>query len=311
MIWVMSSTDALAVEFTEHRPYLLGVGYRLTGSRADAEDAVQESWLRLAGLTDAARTGITDLRAWLTTVVGRICLDRLRSATARRERYVGPWLPEPLVTDPNGDGQDPLDAVVRDDGVRMAALVVLDRLSPQQRVAFVLHDAFGVPFGEIAELLGSSVEATRQHATRARRAVADAQPPARPALAEQQEVLGRFLAAMATGDVPAVVALLHPDAVLVGDSDGKAKTAVNIISGADKVARFILGLQTRYGAESFAGMRFVLVNGELGIYLPAWAGDAEHPPFDRRVFGVAIHNGRLSALYDIVNPDKLTQVGQP
>jgi RNA polymerase sigma-70 factor (ECF subfamily) len=311
MIWAMSSTDALADEFTAHRPYLLGVGYRLTGSRADAEDAVQESWLRLAGLTDAARADITDLRAWLTTVVGRICLDRLRSATARRERYVGEWLPEPLVTDPSGDGQDPLDAVVRDDGVRMAALVVLDRLNPQQRVAFVLHDAFGVPFGEIAELLGSSVEATRQHATRARRAVADAAPPARPALAEQQEVLGRFLAAMATGDVPAVVALLHPDAVLIGDSDGKAKTAVNMIRGADKVARFLLGLQHRYGPDSLAGMRFVLVNGELGIYFPAWPGDAEHPPFNRRVLGLTVHDGRLTAVYDIVNPDKLTQVEQP
>ena len=306
----MSSPDALADEFIAHRPYLLGVGYRLTGSRADAEDAVQESWLRLTGLTEAARADITDLRAWLTTVVGRICLDRLRSATARRERYVGQWLPEPLVTDPDGDGQDPLDVVVRDDGVRMAALVVLDRLSPQQRVAFVLHDAFGVPFGEIAELLGSSVEATRQHATRARRAVADAAAPARPVLAEQREVLGRFLAAMATGDVPAVVALLHPDAVLIGDSDGKAKTAVNMIRGADKVARFVLGLQRRYGAENLAGMRFVLVNGDLGIYFPAWPGNAEHPPFNRRVFGVTIHDGRLVALYDIVNPDKLTRVGQ-
>jgi RNA polymerase sigma-70 factor (ECF subfamily) len=309
MIWLMSSADVLATEFTTHRSYLLGVGYRLTGSIADAEDAVQESWLRLAGLTEAARAEILDLRAWLTRVVGRICLDKLRSATARRERYVGPWLPEPLVTDLGGE--NPLDVVVREDGVRMAALVVLDRLTPQQRVAFVLHDAFGLPFGEIAELIGSSVEAARQHATRARRAVADADPPARAALADQQEVLGRFLAAMATGDVHAVVELLHPDAVLLGDSDGKAKTAFNIITGADKVARFILGLQTRYGRESFADMRFVLVNGELGMYFPAFAGDAEHPPFDRRVLGVTIHDGQLSALYDVVNPDKLTRVEQP
>jgi RNA polymerase sigma-70 factor (ECF subfamily) len=311
MICRMSNVDGLAAEFTAHRPYLLGVGYRLTGSRADAEDAVQESWLRLAGLTDVVRADIADLRAWLTTVVGRICLDRLRSAAARRERYVGPWLPEPLVTDLSGDGSNPLDVVVREDGVRMAALVVLDRLSPRQRVAFVLHEAFGVPFDEIAELLGSSVAAARQHASRARRAVADADPPARPALAEQQEVLGRFLAAMATGNVHAVLELLHPDAVLVGDSDGKAKTAFRTVSGAENVARFVLGLQTRYGTQSFASMRFVLVNGELGMYLPAWAGDAEHPPFDRRVLGVTIHDGRLSALYDVVNPDKLSLVEQP
>jgi RNA polymerase sigma-70 factor (ECF subfamily) len=141
----------LAAEFETHRAHLLGVGYRLTGSRVDAEDAVQEAWLRLARLRAEDRAAIRDLRAWLTTTVGRLCLDRLRSAVAVRERYVGPWLPEPLVTSAESDATDPLAAVVRDEGVRLAAMVVLERLTPDQRVAFVLHDALGLPFAEVAD----------------------------------------------------------------------------------------------------------------------------------------------------------------
>lgn len=137
--------------FEAHRAHLLRVGYRITGSRVDAEDAVQDAWLRFAALDDTARADLRDVRAWLTTAVGRLCLDRLRSTAARRERYVGPWLPEPLVT--TGD-DGPLAAVVRDEGVRMAAMVVLERLSPPQRVALVLHEALDLPYAEIADALG-------------------------------------------------------------------------------------------------------------------------------------------------------------
>jgi RNA polymerase sigma factor (sigma-70 family) len=161
--------------FEEHRAHLVRVGYRITGSVADAEDAVQEAWLRLAGVDESTRTEIRDDRAWLTTVVGRLCLDRLRSAAARRERYVGPWLPEPLLT--TGDPDEPLAAVVRDEGVRMAAMVVLERLSPPQRVAFVLHEALSLPYAQIAEVLGCPEATARQHAARARKIVADADPP--------------------------------------------------------------------------------------------------------------------------------------
>lgn len=146
------SDDVLAAEFERHRSHLFGVAYRLTGSRVDAEDAVQEAWLRLARLPEEDRAGIRDLPAWLVTVVGRLCLDRLRSAVVQRERYVGPWLPEPLVV-AERDTTDPLAAVVRDEGVRMAAMVVLERLTPDQRVAFVLHDAFAVPFADLGLLL--------------------------------------------------------------------------------------------------------------------------------------------------------------
>lgn len=285
-----------ADDFALHRTHLIGVAYRLTGSVADAEDAVQEAWPRFS-----AAEGIRDVRGWLTTVVSRICLDRLRSAAVRRETYVGSWLPEPLLT--TGEDDDPLASVVRADGVRMAALVVLDRLTPEQRVAFVLHDAFSLPFNEIAEVLQVSEAAARQHASRARKAVAGAEPPPRAALAEQQEVLEKFLQAMSSGDIDAVLSLLHPDAVMIGDGGGKARTAVNTVSGADKVARFFLGLLRKYGFEDdLPQMRPVLVNGDLGMAMPA-QGDVA-----ARVTTFTVHDGKVLAVYDIANPDKLGHV---
>jgi RNA polymerase sigma-70 factor (ECF subfamily) len=302
---VTAAEQTLAKAFSEHRPHLVGVAYRLTGSVADAEDAVQESWLRLVGLPEAARAQIRDLRAWLTTVVGRICLDRLRSAAVQREHYVGSWLPEPLVV--SGE-DDPLNAVVQDDGVRMAALVVLDRLSPEQRVAFVLHDAFAVPFSEIADALGCSVATARQHASRGRRLAADADPPPRVALEEQREMLEKFLAALATGDVNVVAQLLHPEVVMIGDGGGKARTAVNVVSGADKVARFLIGLMRKYGQVPAVTGRPMIVNGDLGVVLPEVEGDA---PMSRRVNMFAIRDGKIVAIYDVVNPDKLAHVRFP
>jgi RNA polymerase sigma-70 factor (ECF subfamily) len=305
----VDTEEALAATFTTHRSYLVGVAYRLTSTMADAEDAVQEAWLRLAGLSPEDRAAIRDLRAWLTTVVGRLCLDRLRSAAVQRERYVGPWLPEPIVTPlPGQPGEDPLDAVVRDDGVRMAALVVLDRLGTEQRTAFVLHDAFGVPFGEIADILHTSTEAARQHASRARKAVATADPPSRVDLAEQQDVLGRFLTAMAAGDMAKIVELLHPEAVVVGDGGGKARTAVREIAGRDRVARFGIGLLRQYGLGTVATMRIVLVNGDIGFLTAGTPGDDEYRPLAPRVTGVTVRDGRIVAFYDVANPDKLTRV---
>ncbi|MFD9704331.1 sigma-70 family RNA polymerase sigma factor [Lentzea sp. NPDC059081] len=278
--------------FGLHRTHLIGVAYRLTGSVADAEDAVQEAWPRFA-----KAEGVEDPRGWLTTVVSRICLDRLRSAAVRRETYVGSWLPEPLVTTPEDD--DPLAAVVRSDGVRMAALVLLDKLTPDQRVAFVLHDAFAVPFGEIADVLGVSEAAARQHASRARRTVTGSTPPPRAALDEQREVLEKFLTAMVNGDIDAVLGLLHPDAVMIGDGGGKARTAVNTVSGADKVARFFLGLLRKYG---YPEHRPVLVNGDLGMVMAAQGEVAS------RVTTFTVHGGKVAAIYDMANPDKLTHV---
>ncbi|GAA3051486.1 RNA polymerase sigma factor SigJ [Actinokineospora globicatena] len=299
---VTVSDNALAERFATHRDHLMGVAYRLTGTRADAEDAVQDAWLRLSAVDESE---IRDLRAWLTTVVGRLCLDRLRSATARRESYVGPWLPEPVVT-PLGapTSEDPLDVAVREDGVRLAALLVLDRLSPEQRVALVLHDAFDLPFADIAATLGCTEATARQHATRARKAVAKADAPARATLDEQRGLIERFVTALSAGDLSAVVSLLHPTATFVGDGGGKARTARQLITGPDKIGRFFLGLFTQYGPEVLSGTT-VLVNGDLGVLLPAAdAGKGR----DRRVTTFAVRDGRIAAIYDIVNPDKLAAV---
>ncbi|HVK26054.1 MAG TPA: RNA polymerase sigma factor SigJ [Actinokineospora sp.] len=302
------SDAALAELFTEHRTHLLGVAYRLTSTLSDAEDAIQEAWLRLSALDSESRADIRDLRGWLTTVVGRICLDRLRSAAVRRERYVGPWLPEPVIT-PFGapTSEDPLDVIVRDDGVRMAALVVLDKLTPEQRVAFVLHDAFGVPFSEIAATLNCSDATARQHASRGRRAAAEADPPPRAALADQSAVIQALVAALAEGDLAKVVDLLHPDAVLIGDSDGKARTARNLVVGPDNIARFLLGLLRMYGTGSLTAGEPVLANGDIAVALPDIPSDGEHREVTRRVTAFAFRDGKVVAIYDVVNPDKLTR----
>jgi RNA polymerase sigma-70 factor, ECF subfamily len=306
---VTVSDDVLAEQFAEHRPHLIGVGYRLTGTLTDAEDAVQEAWLRLSGMDEGRRGEIRELRAWLTTVVGRICLDRLRSAAAQRERYVGPWLPEPIVT-PFGTpvSDDPLETVVRADEVRMAAMVVLDRLTPEQRVAFVLHDAFSVPFAEIGEILGVPEATARQHASRGRRAAADADPPTRVALDEQRALVEQLLTAIMGGDVDTVVRLLHPDAVLIGDSDGKARTARQVMYGADKITRFTFGLLKFYGEHRFPGGELVLVNGDLGLLIPEVPAEDGYRGISRRVLVFAVRDGLMSAIYDVVNPDKLTHV---
>jgi RNA polymerase sigma-70 factor (ECF subfamily) len=286
-----------ADEFEALRPHLLAVGYRLTGTFADAEDAVQDAWLRWQASSDAP----DDLRAWLTTVVSRLALDRLRSAARRRETYVGQWLPEPVVTIPGM--ADPLSAVVADEDARYAAMVVLERLTPDQRVAFVLHDGFAVPFSEIASVLGTTDAAARQLASRARRIVGDHQGPVGTA---HDEVVGRFLAAMATADLDAVVALLHHDVTFTGDSNRKAPTAFRVIHGTDKVLRFMSGLARRYGPSWLESSRPGLVNGELGLYLVGTPASDGYPAVTPRVIAVTVRDGKVYALWDIANPDKFT-----
>jgi RNA polymerase sigma-70 factor (ECF subfamily) len=285
-------------EFEALRPHLIAVAYRLTGTVADAEDIVQDAWLRWHG----QRQAITDLRAWLTTVVSRLGLDRLRSAAHRRETYTGNWLPEPVVT--GFDQTDPLSAVVANEDARFAAMVVLERLSPDQRVAFVLHDGFAVPFAEVAEVLGTSESAARQLASRARKAVS-AEPPPKPD-PSHNEVVGKLMAAMASGDMDAVVALLHPDVTFTGDSNGKAPTAVQVIHGPDKVVRFIFGLAQRYGPAMFTSYQLGLVNGELGIYTPGCPASDGYREMMPRITAMTVRDGKVCALWDIANPEKFT-----
>ncbi|MGW6424312.1 RNA polymerase sigma factor SigJ [Nocardia sp. NPDC055053] len=287
----------LADLFESHRAHLLSVAYRLTGSVGDAEDAVQESWLRMAGVHQSE---IDDLRAWLTTVVSRICLDHLRSAAVRRETYVGQWLPEPIVTTPSRT-PDPLDVVVRNQDSRMAAMVVLDALTPQQRVALVLHDSLDVPFDEIAEILGVSADAARQLAVRARKAAAKAPEPVTDEVHDQ--AVQKFLAALATGDVVAVAATLHPDATFVADAGGTTKTALNVVAGAEKIARLALGLWRKHLEEPGLDMGFAAVNGQSGLVLTD-----PNSPFGRpvRVLGFSVRDGKVWAAYDFANVMKLS-----
>ena len=229
-------------EFEALRPHLLAVAYRLTGTVADAEDVVQDAWLRW----DGAKIGCDHRSAGVADDGGQQAgLDRLRSAAHRRETYFGEWLPEPVVT--GFDGNDPLALVVAGEDARFAAMVVLERLTPDQRVAFVLHDGFAVPFGEIASVLGVSDATARQLASRARRAVTSAPEPV-PDDAHN-EVAGALMAALAAGDMDAVVRLLHPEVTFTGDSNRMAPTAARVIHGPDKVARFLFGLATPLRAE--------------------------------------------------------------
>jgi RNA polymerase sigma-70 factor (ECF subfamily) len=293
--------------FQALRPHLLAVAYRLTGTFADAEDAVQDAWLRWERFDGA----ITDPRAWLTTVVSRLSLDRLRSAAHRRETYLGNWLPEPVVT--TAGESDPLAAVVAGEDARFAAMVVLEALSPDQRVAFVLHDGFGVPFTEIAEVLGGTSAGARQLASRARKSVTEAAVP--PRAEEHDEVVAQLLAAMALGDLATVVALLHPDVTFTGDSNRRAPTAAQVIRGPDKVARFLFGLARRYGPGFVTSSRLAPVNGDLGVYTPGKPEGDGFPAMQPHILALTIQNGKVSAVWDVANPDKFTasplQPGDP
>ncbi|HYN97932.1 MAG TPA: RNA polymerase sigma factor SigJ [Pilimelia sp.] len=314
----------LADEFAAHRGHLTGVAYRMLGSRADAEDAVSEAWLRCAGaLGDpAARAKVRDLRGWLTTTVGRICLDVLRSARVRREAYVGQWLPEPVVSRLPGvaatiDGPvllppadaaafapDPAARAELTDEVGMALLVVLERLTPEQRVAFVLHDVFAVPFAEIAAVLGGTAAAARQLATRARRAVAVGGVRHTAPLPEQRRVVAAFLAAAQSGDLAGLLAVLAPDVQAIGDGGGVAPAARRPVTGAEQVARFMAGLFRRGVRElRRRSVEPVLINGSLGLL-----AEAEYPDGATLRFTVAfaIHDGRITGVFNQLNPAKLT-----
>ncbi len=282
----------------------MAVAYRMLGSRSEAEDAVQEAWLRYAPVDPDT---IDDLPAWLTTVTARICLDVLRSARVRREAYVGPWLPEPLVARLPAPDADPVDQVTRTEEVSFALLVVLERLSPEQRVAFVLHDVFAMPFDEIASVLGISSTAARQLASRARKAVTDSRVRQRPDRAEQRRVLDAFLSAARHGDIDGLLAVLAPDVVATGDGGGEAPTARTPIPGAPRVGRFLLGL-FRQPERLDVVAETVLVNDDLGLLVEGTFPDGTS------LLGVicfAIADGRITAIYNQVNPAKLDRVPRP
>ncbi|GIG85392.1 RNA polymerase sigma factor SigJ [Plantactinospora endophytica] len=302
----------LASEFEAERDHLTTVAYRMLGSRAEAEDAVQETWLRYAAAlgTEQARAEVRDLRAWLTTATARICLDVLRSARVRRESYHGQWLPEPVVSrlpaGPDGFAPDPAERAAHTEQVGIALLTLLERLTPEQRVAFVLHDVFAVPFAEIATVLATSPTAARQLASRARRALTEDAPRRSADPAEHQRLVSAFLRAVESGEPERLLEVLAPDVVFVGDGGGLFPTSRHPVVGATKVARFALGLTRRAAWETnHLRMCPVLVNGELGVQV-----EAEYRPGMplRGVMWFTVADGRITAAYHQVNPEKLTRV---
>ncbi|MGW0971283.1 RNA polymerase sigma factor SigJ [Streptomyces sp. NPDC002516] len=292
----MSDSELLAKEFEEHRGRLRAVAYRMLGSLSEADDAVQETWLKL-GRTDAGE--IKNLGGWLTTVTGRVCLDLLRSRAARREDPLEPsgtFVPDPVVSPL--DRIDPEQEVLLADSVGLALLVVLETLEPAERLAFVLHDMFAVPFDDIAPVVGRNAAATRQLASRARRRVKGAAPEPERDVVRQREVLGAFLAASRDGDFEALVTVLDPDVVLradAGDLVGGV-TASKLVRGAEAVARQALAFR-RFAASS----RLVRVNGELGV-----VAIVDGRP--RSVMGVSVADGRIVALFILADPERLARL---
>lgn len=278
----------LAQEFEHQRPHLWGVAYRMLGSIADADDAVQEAWVRLDRRDPG---GHDDLRAWLTVVVGRISLDMLRARRSRREDYAGSWLPEPIVS--AASDEDPAHEIVLADSVGLAMLVVLETLTPAERIAFVLHDVFAVPFDEVAAVVGKTPASARQLASRARRKVRAGGPDPDADIEVQRRVVDAFLAAARAGDVAELLRVLDPGAVFRSDGGGVGPLARPPIVGAEAVAREIVT-----NGRSFAPLgRPAIVNGAAGVVVEAGRR--------RYVVGFTVVAGRIAAIDLIADPAKL------
>ncbi len=284
----MEQTDWLIERFEASRTHLRAVAYRMLGSYNEADDAVQETWLRL---DRADSSGVENLDGWLTTIVARVCLDRLRSRRSRREEPLGAQLPELL--DGPIDDLDPAHQALMADSIGPALLVVLDLLGPAERVAFVLHDIFAVPFDEISQIVGRSPDASRQLASRARRRVQGTTAVRDPDLARQREVVDAFLAASRTGDFDALLAMLDPGVFLRADDTAVRMGATREVHGAVAVASTFSG---RAQAAQPA-----LVNGAAGF---VWAPGGQ----PQVVFDVTISNGRIVAIDQVADRERITQI---
>ncbi len=289
----MTAAEPRALEIEEHRAHLFSVAYRLLGSASDAEDVLQDLYLRLA--SSPPSEPIREPRAYLTTLAARLSLDRLKSARARREVYVGPWLPEPVLTE---DAPPlPLDTVELTESISLAALVALERLTPEERAVLVLHDAFGYSHDELAEMLGKSSAASRQLLHRARGRVGDPRRRrARPTPTAHRRLVERLVAACERGDVQGLASVLREDVMLWSDGGGKVVAALRPIHGADAVGRLLLGLT----AKAPPGMRFSLrtVNGDTGVVLEL-ADAITH------VLAFEVIGRRVAGIRVVANPDKL------
>jgi RNA polymerase sigma-70 factor (TIGR02957 family) len=279
--------------FVAHRSLLFTVGYQMLGSAADAEDVVQEAWLRWAELGPDVRAEVRDPRAYLVRIVTRQALNRLRALSRRREDYVGEWLPEPLLTVP-----DVAEDVELAESVSIAMLTVLESLTPVERAVFLLREVFDVPYEEIAEAVGKSAAAVRQIVSRARSHVAARRPRMRVDRSEQQEVVERFLAAVTTGDVQGLMDVLAPDVVLIADGGGVAQAVRVPVYGAKKVTNLL-----RSFPEAALNPKITLLwlNGGLGIRIDDEAGGPS-------LISLVVEDGRITRIFAMRNPDKLGYV---
>jgi RNA polymerase sigma factor (sigma-70 family) len=288
----MNERDLLAERFEANRTHLRAVAYRMLGSVSEADDAVQESWLRLSRQSDSA--DLENLRAWLTTVVARVCLDMLRSRRARREEAFGPHVPEPIVS--REDGVDPEHEALLADSVGLALLVVLETLNPAERLAFVLHDMFAVPFDEIAPIVGRSPAAARQLASRARRRVQGSTPAPDADLARQREVVDAFLTAARDGDFDELLALLDPDIVFRVDRGAARPAASREVRGAEAVAEELFAFRqlARFAQPA-------LVNGTAGVVVSRGGRPLA-------VAGFTVAHGRIAEIDLLADPARLREL---
>jgi RNA polymerase sigma-70 factor (ECF subfamily) len=283
------------------RRQLINLAYRLLGSLAEAEDAVQETYARWYAMSGEQQDAIESPGAWLTKVAGRICLDLLGSARVRRERYVGEWVPEPLPDGaewisarPGGAMADPADRVTLDESVSMAFLVVLESMTPAERVAFILHDVFGYSFAEVADIVGRSPAACRQLASSARRRVRSAQAPATPT-ARQAGIVSDFKQAWEAKDIRALIGLLDPDATVIADGGGVVAAALHPISGSEQIARYLVELAAR--APGLILLERT-VNGQPGLV-------AQQDGVTVTVFAFDVAVGHIARIWAVRNPGKL------
>jgi RNA polymerase sigma-70 factor, ECF subfamily len=289
----MDDEQSLRAVMSERRQ-LINLGYRLLGSLADAEDVVQETYARWYAMSAPQRDAVESPGAWLTKVASRICLDLLRSARVRRERYVGEWIPEPLPDPAEWSADDPADRITLDESVTMAFLVVLDSMTPAERVAFVLHDVFRYPFADVAEIVGRTPAACRQLATSARRRVDAARESATPA-AQRADVVRRFRQAWEAKDIGALVGLLDPNATVIGDGGGIVAAAPHPIEGAERIAHYVVDL---FRQAPTAVMLERTVNGQPGLVV-------QLDGVNMVVLAIDVAGDRITHLWGMRNPEKL------
>jgi RNA polymerase sigma-70 factor (ECF subfamily) len=280
--------------FAQHRPILFGIAYRMLGSVMDAEDVVQEAYLRWER---ADRDAVESPRAFLSTIVTRLSIDALREAKRRREVYVGEWLPEPLVTT-----RDPRESAELADSLSTAFLVLLESLSPPERAAFLLREVFGYDYGQLAGILETTEVNCRQMVSRGKARLAAREHRFATSHEEQERLLSRFIEASATGDYDTLVGALAQDAALYSDHGGKAPAAQRTILGADKVARFLIGVQRRFPPKDVS-VRTATLNGRPGAVI--FSGAVPHSAFSFECSG-----GRISQIFVVRNPDKLRHLTQ-